>query len=383
MRADGIFLGTDCGATTSKTAGVWLDGSAISLRLIQSATNAQSGKEAVLKGWIEGAEKFLAENNLKWSEVHAVGLAIPGPYESYGVLGRSANLPASFEGWNFVRDYEQVVSATAGRPIPVATGNDGQMGGLAEASLLRRGKRASVLMLAPGSGLGCAFIDQNGTPLSGDTLAGMEAAHMPAPLQLLGMRAFPCGCGRTWGCVESYTTISGLPHLLDEMLKLYPDHELATSTQDVKEKVLSLRTRAQHGDALAVRIFNFQARALGLQVASLAMALDPGFVVIGGGLMDPEATTPEFRERYLHVVREAAQPQLWPQQRRFMRIVPASLGELSQAIGAALYAGQSFGAQLHVKLPLQVEAADANREKAISTDSPRLRRTEPERDERQ
>ena len=45
------------------------------------------------------------------------------------------------------------------------------------------------------------------------------------------------------------------------------------------------------------------------------MALDPQFVVIGGGLMDPEATTEAFRERYLRIIRETAAPYLWPAQR--------------------------------------------------------------------
>ena len=62
------------------------------------------------------------------------------------------------------------------------------------------------------------------------------------------------------------------------------------------------------------------------------------FWVIGGGLMDHEVTTPEFRERYLRIVRETAGPYLWPVQRGTIKIVPAVLGELSQAIGAALVA---------------------------------------------
>jgi glucokinase len=68
------------------------------------------------------------------------------------------------------------------------------------------------------------------------------------------------------------------------------------------------------------------------------MALDPEFVVIGGGLMDPESTSEAFRERYLRIVRETARPHLWPQQRDRVTILPSTLGELSQAIGAALVA---------------------------------------------
>jgi predicted NBD/HSP70 family sugar kinase len=339
MTNQGVFIGTDSGATTSKTGGVWADGSIISTKLLQSSTNSQLGTEAVVKGWVQGVVGFLAENNLTWNQVKGVGLALPGPYQRYGVLDRSANLPKSFEGWDFFADYGKALAVAAQQPVPLVVGNDGNFGGVGEAHRVRGDRKVSVLMLAPGSGLGCAFVDQNGLPLDGDTLAGMEGAHMPAPLHLLGgVRAYPCGCGRDWGCVEPYTTISGLPYLLEDILKRHPSHELATAGGTTKEKVLSLRSRAQKGDALALEIFDFQARALGLHVANLAMALDPEFVVIGGGLMDPEATTPEFRERYLRILREAAMPYLWPAQRERMRIVPATLGELSQAIGAALVA---------------------------------------------
>ncbi len=101
---------------------------------------------------------------------------------------------------------------------------------------------------------------------------------------------------------------------------------------------MALRGLAQKNDPLALEIFDFQARALGLHVANLAMALDPTFVVIGGGLMDPEATTPAFRTRYLDGVRTAADPYLYAAQRARLTIVPAALGDLSQAIGAALAA---------------------------------------------
>jgi predicted NBD/HSP70 family sugar kinase len=339
MSQKGIFLGTDSGATTSKTGGVWADGSIISHKLRQSSTNSSAGTAAVVQGWVDGVNGFLAENNLTWSQVHGVGLAIPGPYERYGVLGRSANLPPSFENWDFHSDYSRALAQSAGRSIPLVVGNDGNYGGVAEAQRVRGGKKASVLMLAPGSGLGVAFVDSNGLPLDGDTLCGMEAGHMPAPLHLLeNIRPFSCGCGRNWGCIEAYTTLSGLPQLLGELVKKYPGHALATSTTPVKEKVFALRTLAQKDDPLAVEIFNFQARALGLHTASLLMAVDAEYVVIGGGLIDPDATTPAFRERYLRIIRESAEPYLWPVQRKELKIVPATLGELSQAIGAALVA---------------------------------------------
>jgi glucokinase len=335
-----IYIGTDSGATTTKFAAVWEDGEAITTKLLQRPTNSEKGREAVISGWINGITEFLAQNQLTWSQVQGVGLAIPGPYERYGVFGKSPNLPASFGGWDVAHDYSAALAAQSGRALPLVTGNDGNYGGVAEAQLARGKTSASVAMLMPGSGLGCAFIGTDGLSLDGDTLAGMEAGHMAAPVHLLGMtgKPFTCGCGRDWGCVEAYTAISGLPQLLAEKLKKYPGHELAAGTATVKEKVLSLRHRAQQGDALALEIFDFQARVMGLHVANLVMALDPGIFIIGGGLMDLESTTVEFRERYMRNIRETARPYFWPAQRDTIKIIPAALGDLSQAIGAALVA---------------------------------------------
>jgi len=333
-----VYIGTDGGATTSKMGGVWSDGTVVSTRLLQRATNAGQGPEAVVREWVEGITDYLTRNGLTWDQVQGVGLSIPGPYQRYGVFDRSANLPASFVGFDVHTAFSNALAERANRSVPLVVGNDGNLGGVAEAQRLRGVGTGTVLMLAPGSGLGAAYIGRDGLPLDGDTLAGMEAGHMPAPLHLLDAPAYPCGCGRTWGCVEAYTTLAGLPYLLADRLARYPDHELARSPLPPRQRVLALRGLAQKDDPLAVEIFDFQARALGLHVANLAMALDPRFVVIGGGLMDPEATTEAFRERYLRVVRDTASPHLWPAQRNSLSIVPVALGDLSQAIGAALVA---------------------------------------------
>lgn len=327
-----VYVGTDGGATTSKTGAVWGDGTTVSTRLLQRPTGSADGPMAVVRGWVSGITEYLAQNDLEWDSVGGVGLAIPGPFQRYGVFDKSPNLPASFAGFDVHTAYAGAVSERAGRAVPLVVGNDGNMGGVAEAQRVRGHSASAVLMLAPGSGLGCAYIDPRGLPLDGDTLAGMEGAHMPAPLHLLNAKPYPCGCGRTWGCVEVYTTLSGLPHLLAERIGD------SIAPEELKQRAFGLRGLAQKGDALACEIFDFQARALGLHVATLAMAVDPAFVVIGGGLMDPEATTEPFRERYLRIVREAADPYLWPAQRELMSVVPAALGDLSQAIGAGLVA---------------------------------------------
>jgi glucokinase len=318
--------------------GVWEDGTTVSTQLLQRPTRAGDGPGAAVHAWVEAISDYITGNALAWDQVRGVGLAIPGPFQRYGVLDRSANLPQSFIGFDIHTAFSNALANQAGRSVPLAIGNDGDLGGVAEARHARGAGAATVVMLAPGSGLGCAYVGRDGLPLTGDTLAGMEAGHMPAPLHLLGVPAYPCGCGRDWGCVEVYTTLSGLPRLLAAKLAENSGHELAHSPLGPKERALALRGLAQKGDALAAVLFDFQARALGLHVANLTMALDPAFVVIGGGLMDPEATTEAFRDRYLRIVRETAAPYLFAAQRARLSIVPAALGDLSQAIGAALVA---------------------------------------------
>jgi glucokinase len=333
-----IYIGTDGGATTSKVGGVWSDGTTISTKLLQSSTNSTQGPEAVVNSWVESINTYLSQHDLTWEQVGGIGLAVPGPFQRYGVFDRSANLPENFAGFDVHTAYSSTLAERAGRIIPLTVGNDGDMGGVAEAQHARGSGNGTVLMLAPGSGLGCAYINRNGLALDGDTFAGMEAGHLPALLHLLDTKAYPCGCGRTWGCIEVYTCLAGLPYLLAEKLEQYPDHHLAKSPLSLKERAFTLRGLAQKGDKLAVELFDFQAKALGLHVANLAMALDPKFVVIGGGLMDPESTTVAFRERYLGIVGTVAREYMWPMQRESISIVPAALGDLSQAIGAALAA---------------------------------------------
>jgi glucokinase len=333
-----VYIGTDGGATTTKIGGVWADESPISTTLLQRPTRGELGPAAVIAGWVQAVAEYLQANDLTWEQVHGVGVAIPGPRLSYGVLDRAANLPESFVGFDVYTAYHDALSQAAGRDIFLAVGNDGNMGGVAEAQRVRQLGPGTAVMLAPGSGLGAAYVDNTGLALEGDTLAGMEAGHMPAPLHLLNAKPYRCGCGRDWGCIEVYTTLSGLPHLLAEKLEHSPNHPLAQSPLPMRERALSLRGLAQKGDPLAVEIFDFQARALGFHVATLAMALDPQYVIIGGGLMDTEATTEAFRVRYLGIVRQTAAPYLWTAQRQRLTIVPAALGDLSQAIGAALVA---------------------------------------------
>ncbi|MDP0496065.1 MAG: ROK family protein [Verrucomicrobiota bacterium JB024] len=332
-----VYLGIDCGATTSKIGGVDARGAIISTTLRQRPTRGEDGPVAIIEGWMEGADAFLRDEGLSWDDVGGVGLAIPGPYQDYGILGPQPNLPRSLDGWHFLDDLTASVAKAARREITVVTANDGQLAGLGEAKRVQAITPGGVLMLVPGSGLGCSYVHADGTLLEGDHRAAAILCHMPAPHVKLGLPPFQCGCGRDWGCFEAYTSLSGLPQLLSHFLPQFPNHSLASPASPAKEKALALRELAQQGDPLALAIFDLQARAMGAAVATGCMAYDPTHIVIGGGLIDPEATTPAFRQRYLEGIKHSTAEYVWVEIDK-LHFHEASLGELSQATGAALLA---------------------------------------------
>src|SRR6185436_15812727 len=95
-----VYIGTDGGATTSKVGGVWSDGSTITTKLLQASTNSAGGPESVVRSWVEAIDMYLSKNTLTWDQVGGVGLAVPGPFQRYGVFDNSANLPDSFTGFD-------------------------------------------------------------------------------------------------------------------------------------------------------------------------------------------------------------------------------------------------------------------------------------------
>jgi len=248
---------------------------------------------------------------------------------------KTPNLPASFSGWGRLYRLQHRARQTGWSRAAARVGNDGNMAAWPRRGLARGNTRATVMMLMPGSGLGAAFVGAE-RPFAWMATRSQAWKPVTCPPRCIcsvsPANRSPAAADATGAAWRLTRPFPGLPQLLAEFIKRHPGHELATSTAPIKEKVLSLRTRAQKGDTLALEIFDFQARVNGLHVANLVMALDPGIVVIGGGLMDHEATT--RNSATLHARdRETAVPYFWAPQRGTVKIVPAELGELSRPSG--------------------------------------------------
>ena len=77
------------------------------------------------------------------------------------------------------------------------------------------------------------------------------------------------------------------------------EHPLAKADCPIEEKAFQLRDYAEKGDHLAVEIFQHQANILGYGLADMTSLLDPGLIVIGGGLAETS-----FRDWYMDAIEE-------------------------------------------------------------------------------
>jgi glucokinase len=100
---------------------------------------------------------------------------------------------------------------------------------------------------------------------------------------------------------------------------------------------LALARRSGHAsaeealaDPAAAEVVEDGARRLGLALASLVNALDPGAVIVGGGL--------GLHDGYRAQVEAAMRPEIYDFEARELPVLPATLGADAPVIGAALAA---------------------------------------------
>ena len=266
-----IFIGTDNGGTTCKIAAVRENGEAVTTKLLQRLHECRrTDRDAVIASWISAISEFLAENSLSWPEVQGVGLAIPGPYERYGVLGKAANLPPQVLQ-RMERPRRLQSRRSPAKPAMKYRWSSATMANAAASP--KRGWRAAKFTrlgadahagVRPRRGVCRARTDCRSTATRSRE---WKPRHMPAPLHLLGVTGKPFrAVAVATGAVSKPTRPFGSAALLEEKLVKYPGprvREIHGATS--KEKALiTPQPRPKQGDALALEIFDFQARAHGL-----------------------------------------------------------------------------------------------------------------------
>jgi predicted NBD/HSP70 family sugar kinase len=191
------------------------------------------------------------------SDVHAVGVGLPGPVDSVsGQVGSEGILP----GWRGVA----VADEMAGRiQAPVLIDNTANLAALGE---LRCGALQGVqdgvyIKLSHGVGSGLIL---NGELFRGSAGTAGEIGHLT-----IDENGPVCRCGNR-GCLETYIGARGLLEALA-----------------ASHGPLSLRdviSRARAGDAGCRRVLEDAGRHLGVAVAGLVNLVNPEVIVLGGQL---------------------------------------------------------------------------------------------------
>ena len=332
MRA--FFLGIDMGGTTTKAIVIDSSGRPLSSHLNEVPTGAALGPAHVAQQMTAAATLALQAAGVPWTDVRGATLATPGPAIN-GVLGKCPNLPKLI-GADLRTALHRAIATTAGEPIPVGWANDANAGAYADWVTFAQPKGLGLIGLYPGTGLGAGYVSPRGDLITGEHGAGAELGHLPMPFWLMqDEEPWPCGCGRR-GCTETGASIAGLKHQLPHALKRpeFQSHPLATEDLPMEKKVFRLRALAQEGDPLALHLFARQARVLAATLVMGQMAFDASVAVLGGGLTEPAATTPQFRDWFLIQVKTAYIAHAFDTDHP-IEILLTSLGDMSQAVGAA------------------------------------------------
>jgi glucokinase len=207
----------------------------------------------------------------------------------------------------------------------VVLDNDVNVATVAEHRLGAARDTDDVLGVFVGTGVG------GGLVLGGDLRRGVtgatgEIGHMVVEVEL-GRR---CGCGLA-GHVEAY---AGRASIEREARRRHAEGE-ATALVDLagdgrmKSSVVAKALAA--GDPMAIELLDEAVRALGAGIASAVTLLDLPLVVVGGGLAD------KLGSGFVGRIEEAVRSRLFLASSP-VRVVPAELGDLGGAIGAALLA---------------------------------------------
>jgi len=168
-------------------------------------------------------------------------------------------------------------------PLPVVIENDANAAAWGEAVYGAGQGERELMMVTVGTGIGGGLIT-NGELFRGSFGVAAEFGHMR-----LVPEGHPCGCG-SHGCFEQYASGSALHRFVVEAINRDPkagEAILARGDGTIEGlKGGHITDAARAGDEIAIDAFNQTAKWLGAGMASLSVVLDPGCIVVGGGVVD-------------------------------------------------------------------------------------------------
>ncbi|MBK1883237.1 ROK family protein [Luteolibacter pohnpeiensis] len=293
------FVGLDIGGTTVKSVIVNSNGEQVG-DLVEVRSHVKNGYEATFAQLDSAIDQLTANAGVTKEAVRGIGLDVPAP-SSDGVIWGRANLGDDWVGTDIRGKYMERTG------IPVFMTNDGNAAALGEYAL-RLKHLGSLLLIAPGTGLGGGLVLPGGRSYEGANGLALEVGHISVPFREDDGELPQCSCGLK-GCAEAWVSLVALRRRVGlELAKPEnADHPLNQGDTTIEEKAFQLRDYAAKGDPLAVGIFKQQGFILGYAIADLVRVFDPGLVVIGGGLAETS-----FRDLYMEWIMDGFKDRAWP-----------------------------------------------------------------------
>ncbi|MEN6344557.1 MAG: ROK family protein [Armatimonadia bacterium] len=301
-------VGIDVG-NTRLSVGLVSEGGELG-HLEREATPREAGGPATIEtlcSMIERVLKIAGE-----VPVLGIGVGFGGPVD-YG--RQETRMSHHAPGWEGIR-LGEVLGRRFG--IPVRIENDANAGGLGEAVFGAGRGHSEVLYVNIGTGVGGAVIT-NGAVLHGAHSNAGEFGHM-----VIDPSGPPCTCDKR-GCVEAFCSGDAIGLAACGLREQGRGFEQYEAQELTGRKVGEL---AQSGDADALGVIERSAERMGFALALAADLLDPGIIVLGGGV-------PELGNVYLGPVRAAFRAYAMDVPAQETEVVAAHLGYNAGVIGAA------------------------------------------------
>lgn len=280
--ADRYAFGIDVGGTTIKH-GLF---DAEKEELVESweiPTRTEDNGRYILEDIAASVKAKMEEKKLDGKDVIGLGIGVPGPVLSNGVVNEAVNLH-----WG-VTDVVSILSGLLGG-MKIQVGNDANVAALGEQWKGGGQGFDNMVMVTLGTGVGGGIII-NGKILPGSHGAGGEIGHM----QVSDHETDSCNCGKK-GCLEQYASASGIVRVTKR--ELAKNKKATTLKDDGKLSAKKIFDEAKEGDAFAVSMVDAFGKKLGEALASIAAVVDPEAVVIGGGVSRAGQIILDVTEKY-------------------------------------------------------------------------------------
>ena len=214
----------------------------------------------------------LMKKHCSQRQIDGIGVGAPNANYYTGTIEHAPNLR-----WKGVVPFAELMTKKFGLPCTMT--NDANAAALGEMMFGAARGMKDFIMITLGTGVGSGIV-ANGQLIYGhDGFAG-ELGHITVRRNTGRL----CGCGRV-GCLEAYTSATGVVRTAREYLELKPDAQSLLRKIPI-DKITSkdVFDAAVEGDEMALEIFRFTGEMLGEAFSDFVAFTSPEAIILFGGL---------------------------------------------------------------------------------------------------